>query len=262
MALTNLFFNVESKVFQPQLKEPEFGKVEFSDLEIFYYIKKNIDKSDKNEDCLFIHQTTKEILFGVCDGAGGYPNGAEVSHYISSKISDVLKAGVDEREFLSDLNVKLKNEYSEGKSTLASCHYKDSSFKFSSVGDSEIIIIKDEDIIYQNVSHSPVGFQMQAGALDQEEALTTPGRNIVLYLMGDKNFHIDCSSKVEFDDSMLLVCASDGLFDNFTQNDLISILSNDLNDGVEELKNYCNEQFYQDNWHKDDDICFFVVRKK
>ena len=200
---------------------------------------------------------------GACDGAGGYPQGDEASYLISELAINFLKDSKrNYLEHINDLNEELKKKLERAKTTFTLCHYKEDHFYFLSIGDSEIIVFDEEDILYQNISHSPIGFQVQAGTLEEEEALQEPGRNIVSFLLGDKVFHIDSSSKFKFEKGMTLVCGSDGLFDNFTYTEIQEHLDNGFEEGTQEIKEACDNQLNRETWYKDDDICFFIIRKK
>ena len=260
---SKIFKKVEGVVLQPQEDESVSGYLEINDLELFYYIKKNDDKSANNEDALYIYHNGDDIVFGTCDGAGGYPDGDKASKLICEKACEFLTdSNVDTLDKIDEINTELKKKVKKGKSTFTLCRYHEGSFKFSSIGDSEVSIFSEEHTLYQSISHSPIGFQVQAGMLDEEEALLEPGRNIVSFLMGDEVYHVDSSSKLKFDKSMISVCGSDGLFDNFTFSEIEDLLLEDFKEGCEQLKEACDKQENQDTWYKDDDISFIIARKK
>lgn len=64
------------------------------------------------------------------------------------------------------------------------------------------------------ISHSPVGYVVHAGLLDETEAMHHEDRHLVSNIIGSKDMHIEVGSTAELVPRDTLVMASDGLFDN------------------------------------------------
>ena len=62
---------------------------------------------------------------------------------------------------------------------------------------------------------------MEAGLIDEKEALEHEKRHLVSDLIGDPNMSIEVGPVVEVAQKDTLIIASDGLFDNLLQNEVI-----------------------------------------
>ncbi len=65
-------------------------------------------------------------------------------------------------------------------------------------------------------AHSPVHALHESGQIDEHAALTHEDRHLVSNLVGDPEMHIEVGAGIRMARRDTLVLASDGLFDNFT----------------------------------------------
>ena len=83
------------------------------------------------------------------------------------------------------------------------------------VGDSEAIITGQRGVVRaQTMAHSPTGFAVEAGFLDQEEALHHEERHLVSNFVGTTDMRIDIGAEIELRAKDTVLVASDGLTDN------------------------------------------------
>lgn len=88
----------------------------------------------------------------------------------------------------------------------------------------------------QTVQHSPVGFAVEAGFLDEEEAMTHEDRHFVSNFVGLISMRIDVSSLIPMAPRDTVLVASDGLSDNLHGSEIIEIArAGPLSDCLEEL---------------------------
>ena len=73
----------------------------------------------------------------------------------------------------------------------------------------------------QTVSHSPVGYAVEAGVLDEKEALHHEDRHLVSNMLGLADMRIEVGSIVELAPRDTLLLASDGLFDNLHLDEIV-----------------------------------------
>jgi serine/threonine protein phosphatase PrpC len=89
------------------------------------------------------------------------------------------------------------------------------------VGDSLLLVVGQRGRIkYQSVAHSPVGFALESGLLDEREAMHHEDRHLVSNVLGARDMRIEIGPVLHLAarDSVLL--ASDGLSDNLSQREI------------------------------------------
>jgi PPM family protein phosphatase len=85
------------------------------------------------------------------------------------------------------------------------------------VGDSMVLVTGQRGRIkLQTVSHSPVGYAVEAGVLDEDEALHHEERHVVSNTIGRADMRIEIGSELALATYDTVLAASDGLFDNLT----------------------------------------------
>ena len=99
--------------------------------------------------------------------------------------------------------------------TLAVVEIQGQTMRTYHVGDSMILLVGGRGKIkLQTVSHSPVGYAVEAGILDEAEALHHKDRHLVSNMVGLADMRVEVGSTVQLDPRDTLLLASDGLFDN------------------------------------------------
>ncbi len=83
------------------------------------------------------------------------------------------------------------------------------------VGDSVILVVSGRGRVkLQTVPHSPVGYGIEAGLIDADEAMHHEHRHIVSNVIGSPGMHIAIGPPVRLTRRDTVLVASDGLFDN------------------------------------------------
>jgi serine/threonine protein phosphatase PrpC len=90
------------------------------------------------------------------------------------------------------------------------------------VGDSEAIIVGQRGLVrLQTLSHSPTGHAVEAGFLDQREALHHEDRHLVSNFLGTANMRIEIGTEIKLRPRDTVILASDGLMDNVHTTEII-----------------------------------------
>ena len=93
------------------------------------------------------------------------------------------------------------------------------------VGDSMILVVGQRGKIkLQTVSHSPVGFAVEAGFLDQGEAMYHEDRHLVSNVIGSAEMKIEIGPTLRLAARDTVLLASDGLFDNLHVEEIVERL--------------------------------------
>jgi serine/threonine protein phosphatase PrpC len=76
----------------------------------------------------------------------------------------------------------------------------------------------------QTVSHSPVGFAVESGMLDETDAVHHEDRHLVSNLAGTPDMRIEVGPRIRLAPLDTLLLASDGLFDNLYMEEVVSAI--------------------------------------
>lgn len=197
------------------------------------------DKETPNEDAAAVIAFSPETaVLVVADGMGGCPAGDQASRLAVESVCTAVEAmrGAEDVQIrtailngfenanrvVQDLGVGAGTTLaaveitSDGKATVVRPYH---------VGDSEILVVGTKGKIkLQTVSHSPVGYGVQAGLIDEDEALVHADRHIVSNYIGSPEMHIAVGPLLRLARRDMVLLGSDGLFDNLASDEIISIL--------------------------------------
>ncbi len=73
-------------------------------------------------------------------------------------------------------------------------------------------------------AHSPIGYALEAGVLEEEEALHHDERHLLSNMIGLEQMHIEMGSAVDIAPLDTLILGSDGLFDNLRLDEIVQIV--------------------------------------
>jgi len=133
------------------------------------------------------------------------------------------------------------------------------------VGDSEALLVGQRGRLrMQTIAHSPVGYAVEAGFLDAQEALHHDERHIVSNVIGTPDMRIEIGSRIEIAARDTLVVATDGLFDNLATREIVDcVRSGPLRAAAERLLDQCRARMReapQGTPSKPDDLGFLLFR--
>lgn len=200
---------------------------------IFVYTHKAPNKESVNEDsvALIPFDNSSGVLM-VADGLGGLPAGSTASRLAAEtfvKILSPTESNANLRELILDgfeqANHLILKQGTGAATTLAVLEIQDSTVRPYHVGDSKILLCGQKGKIKINtVSHSPVEYGVEAGMLDEDEAVLHEERYLVSNIVGahDMSITIGASYKLSKYDTLLI--ASDGLFDNLYIDEIVQMI--------------------------------------
>ncbi len=133
------------------------------------------------------------------------------------------------------------------------------------VGDSAIMVVGNRGRIkLQTISHSPVGYAVEAGVLDEREAIHHADRHLVSNVLGFPEAHIEIGSRRKLSLRDTVVVGSDGLFDNLHVEEIVEIVRKGPLAGCAEklaaLATQRMEEMGSDLPSKPDDLTFVLFR--
>lgn len=232
-------------------------------------------KQSDNEDSLGLipcHDTAGVLV--VADGLGGLPSGDQASstavRQLSRSISDSCSGETLLREAILDAieqaNQIIINSGAGSGTTFAAVAIEDHAVRPYHIGDSEILITGQRGKIkYQTISHSPVGYAVEAGLLEADDAIYHEERHLVSNIIGTTDMRVEMGPRISLAPRDTLVIASDGLFDNMQVDEIVSIVrSGSLSRAAQNLIEICQSRMAQSSDvrpHKPDDLGFILFRR-
>lgn len=170
-------------------------------------------------------------LLAVADGVGGERGGARAAELAVT----TLAAAVTQRSRETSLRTAVLDGFEaanravlegagSGMTTLAVLTVEGRSVRPYHVGDSTVLLFgRRGRLKLQTVSHSPVGFALEAGVLDEDEAMQHAERHVVSNVMGSPEMRIEVGAARRLAQHDTAVVASDGLFDNLHTDEVVDM---------------------------------------
>lgn len=185
-----------------------------------------------NEDGLaLIPFGERSGILAVADGLGGQPAGAKAAWLaLESLVVSLDRARREEghlREaILNGMELANREVQALGVgagTTLAVVEIREHTARAYHVGDSEILIVGQRGKVrFRNVPHSPVGYGVEAGLIDRDEALDHEERHLLTNLVGSPEMRIEIGPIVRLHPRDVVLVASDGLHDNLHAGEIIA----------------------------------------
>lgn len=226
-----------------------------------------------NEDSAAILAVAEQVtVLAVADGAGGMRGGAEASRTAINDIAEALQewaapASLRERilESFDHTNRALLDAALGSGTTLAVAQVQEQNARCFNVGDSAIVIMGQRGVIqYQSIMHSPTGYAVESGMLDEKEALLHEDRHLISNLVGTVEMSVEMGPAIKLKPFDTILLASDGLFDNLQIDEVVEIArKGPLVRAVETLARECTDRMQRedtDQPSKPDDLVILAFR--
>ncbi len=192
------------------------------------------DKQTENEDSAAIIQLGDDTLvLAVADGVGGAAAGREASNATVRTLSRVLTKLPDDaaqvRPAILDA-VEAANKAVLGlargaATTLVVAQLDATRLRSYHVGDSELLAVGQRGRIKQRVvPHSPTGFAVEAGLLDEDAAVQHAQRHVLFNVIGSSDMRVEVGPALQLAVRDTVLLASDGLFDNLFIDEIVDTI--------------------------------------
>jgi protein phosphatase len=204
------------------------------------------DKSTPNEDAAAVIQVGDgSLVLAVADGVGSTSGAREASNAAVRTLSRTLE-GVprDEPQLrpaildaVEEANKTVLGLARGAATTLVVAQLTASQLRSYHVGDSELLAVGQRGRIKQRVvPHSPTGFAVEAGLLDEDEAVRHDQRHVLFNVIGSTDMRVEVGPAVQLAVRDTVLLASDGLFDNLFIDEIVdSIRIGPLNEAADRL---------------------------
>lgn len=191
-------------------------------------------KETENEDSAAVIPFGADgLVLAVADGVGGSPGGKQASNLAVQTLADVLMRTSPERDNLraavvdavEETNQQLLDLGRGSATTLVVGELLNGRVRSYHVGDSELMSVGQRGRIKLRViPHSPTGFAVEAGLLDEDEAIEHDTRHLLFNVIGAPDMRIEIGPPVRINDYDTVILSSDGLFDNLFVDEIVKII--------------------------------------
>jgi serine/threonine protein phosphatase PrpC len=238
------------------------------------YTKRSPEKETPNEDAIAIIPTGPESgVLAVADGLGGAPAGQQASSLaIQCLVRTVEEAAREDSAIRSGILNGFESANEEvlalavgAATTLTVVEFDGRLVRHYHVGDSFCLLTGQRGKIkMQSIPHSPVGYAVESGLLDETDAMHHEERHVISNVIGSTDMRIEVGSAVEVAPRDTLLLASDGLSDNLHMPEIVECIRKGSLDSVTQaLSRLARERMEgsdKDEPSKPDDLAFAVFR--
>jgi serine/threonine protein phosphatase PrpC len=192
------------------------------------------DKQTENEDSAAIIQLGDDsLVLAVADGVGGSVAGREASNATMRTLARVLTKLPDEASQLRPAILDAVEEANKtvlglargAATTLVVAQLDATRLQSYHVGDSELLAVGQRGRIKQRVvPHSPTGFAVEAGLLDEDEAVQHDQRHVLFNVIGSSDMRVEVGPALQLAARDTVLLASDGLFDNLFIDEIVATI--------------------------------------
>ncbi|MGD8414488.1 MAG: protein phosphatase 2C domain-containing protein [Candidatus Latescibacterota bacterium] len=234
------------------------------------------DREGPNEDAAAVIplSDTQSVLV-VADGFGGHPAGARASEIAVRQIEqsvcknpdaeDSLRAAILDGFEKADAAVR---EMGVGAATtLVVVEIDGTHLRSYHVGDSAVLVVGQRGLVkMRSVSHSPVGYAVESGMIDEAEAMNHEQRHVVSNMVGSAEMRIEIGPALELAPRDTVLLATDGMWDNMMFDEVVEMIrKGPIEKSLSEIGRYCRDTMVQpsdDRPSKPDDLTAVAYRRK
>ena len=180
-------------------------------------------KTEPNDDsAAIIPVPGGRVVLAVADGIGGSPFGYKASAITLQCLAESLATAGHHDDLrpaildaIESANIEIQDLGTGSATTLSVVEIQNRVARGYQVGDSMSLIVGGRGTIkWKSTSHSPVGYMLEAGAIDEQEAMTHDDRHFVSNIVGSCEMHIEVGPAIKLAPRDSILVATDGLLDN------------------------------------------------
>jgi serine/threonine protein phosphatase PrpC len=242
--------------------------------EVAVYSARSPEKKSRNEDAAaLILIDSEQGVLAVADGVGGQAGGDSAAEIALRRLeSAVAAADLPTRTLRGAIldGVEEGNNAVRGlgigaATTLVVAEIAGSTLRPYHVGDSAMLVVGQRGKVkLQTVPHSPVGYALESGLLEEKEALHHDERHLISNMVGSADMRIEVGSPIRLALRDTVLLATDGLLDNLTLQEITDgIRTGPLAAGAQNLARTCLRRMHEpegDHPSKPDDVTFLLFR--
>ncbi len=259
-------------LYESHMTDPQV--FEFLDGQLGVFSTPRKGRTTPNEDAAAVLPWDEDSgVLVVADGVGGHSDGEVAARLAvtamtrsiqeSQQTGGLLRSAIINGFELA--NEEVRSLATGAGTTLAVVELSSGMARPYHAGDSIILIVGSRGRVkLETTSHSPVGFGLEAGLLDEDEAMEHEDRHVVLNVVGSDSMRIDIGSAVKLAELDTVLLASDGLTDNMMLDDIVNVARKDrLSRSLNQLVQHSRTQMEgADGPSKPDDLTIVMYRPR
>jgi serine/threonine protein phosphatase PrpC len=262
----------ESRVFIDQDMAEE-TILRFAGGQVAIYSARAPDSNGSNQDGAVVAVIDSERgVLAVADGMGGQPGGASAVGTALTQLERSLSAADDSslsRSAILDGIERANRAVIDlgigAATTLSVAEIASNTLRSYQVGDSTILVVGQRGKVkLKTLSQSPVGYAVESGMLDAEEALHHEERHLVSNIVGAQDMRIEVGSSLRLAPRDTVLLATDGLMDNLSLEEVVeAIRTGPLFTVARRLAATCGQRMRDPSEgepSKPDDLTFILFR--
>lgn len=218
--------------FEQDMEEGLLRNCAGGDAAIFSARCPGMDGANEDAAALMTLSGNRAVL-AVADGSGGHPGAAQASRValetlmmsirtanpVNGQLREAIMDGFDKA------NRAVRELGAGSATTLVVAELQGDLMRPYHAGDSTILLLGQRGKIkFKTVSHSPVGYAVEAGVMDERKAMDHEERHLVSNLVGCADMRIEVGPSMKLARRDTLVLASDCLFDNLETDEIVEEL--------------------------------------
>jgi serine/threonine protein phosphatase PrpC len=195
------------------------------------YVEKDPSKPTPCEDAIAVLRASRDCwVLVVADGVGGIPGGRAASELALKQLAAAIDEAHGEStrvrtaiiDGIERANQALLQMGTGAATTIAVVEIGTDFVRPYHVGDSGILLVGQRGRVkLQTVPHSPVGFAVEAGLLEEHEAIHHELLHVISNVIGTPEMRIEVGPEIPMAARDTLVVATDGLLDNMLAGEII-----------------------------------------
>jgi serine/threonine protein phosphatase PrpC len=266
---------VEELLLLDAANEPQLLAADVAGGTAVAYSCRDPDKESENEDTVaIIPYGPGAAVLVVADGAGGLPAGKRASLTAVTTLAASLHSSMHETALLRTAilngieaaNTAVLGLANGSATTMTVITIEGVLARSYQIGDSEAIVVGQRGVIkLQTTAHSPTGFAVEAGFLDQRDALHHEERHLVSNFLGTNDMRIDVGAMLKLSPRDTVIVASDGLMDNVHVDEIIDcVRTGPLTDAASKVTDLARKRMHlvrEGQPSKPDDLSLILFRK-
>ena len=215
-------------------EKPDRRQLDVGGGSLIAYTNRSPDKETENEDTVaIIPWGPQAAILLVADGAGGLPAGKRASLTVASSLAQSLQVALEKTMLLRTAilngieaaNDAVRELANGSATTLTVVTIEGRLARTYQIGDSEAMVVGQRGLIRLHTTpHSPTGFAVEAGFLDERAALYHADRHLVSNFIGTSDMTIDVGAATKLQSSDTVLIASDGLTDNVHIDEIVELI--------------------------------------